>query len=185
MTPPLPRALLILSSAPLTHSHEQQRFARKLLRHLAPAERRLSTSATAAAAASAAAAAPSHAPGGLSATVPHLLHDRPRRRTVPHPLRAFLRVEPAQQKLAIRRVVRETPAEADAEHDAAQDRPRDAAAAPARPRGARRHALQTLDRLAHGVADFGARGVLAGYDGVEVHAGRRAEYLGRQTPFCR
>jgi len=136
-------------------SHEQERLAAILLRGLAPAERRhLATVGS----------------GRGGAPTPDLLHDRARRRTVPDALCALLGVEPAQQKLAVGLVVREAPAETDAEDDAAQHRARDvvavaaaaaaAAAAPCRaPRW--RHALQTLDRLAHAVADLAAAWVLA------------------------
>ena len=50
---------------------------------------------------------------------------------------------------------------------------------------ARGHAPQTLDRLAHAVADLGAPGVLARYDGVQVDARRRAEDVRRQAPLRR
>ena len=164
-------------------SNQQQRLAPKLLRGLAPAKRRrqrrgrrrLGTLAAAAAA------------DARRAPSPHFLHDQACRRTVPDALGLLLRVETPQQELAVVRVVRETPTETDAKHDAAQHRARHAPTPMARSvtvaAAAHGHASETLDRLAHAVADLGAAGVLARYDGVQVDARRRAEDVRGQAPF--
>ena len=157
-------------------SNQQQRLASKLLRGLSPAKRRrqrrrrrrLATPAIVATAT---------ATDARGAPSPHLLHDQARGRTVPDALGLLLRIEPPQQKLAVLLIVREAPAETNAKHDAAQHRARVAAA--------RGHAPQTLDRLAHAVADLGAPRVLARYDGVQVDARRRAEDVRRQAPLRR